>query len=116
MAAGAELIAFKSNVDTTASNLEQVRNSLKTIFDFIDDTEDLVSYVKTTGTVANKVYELSEYAVSIINLLEKMGPLGQTATIIRSILDGGPLDRDPNVLDASDSIRQVIWGHQRRHR
>lgn len=109
MAAGTELITFQSNVTTTKSNLKQIKSYLQNVFDFIDDTEDLVGYIKTTGTISNKVYEVSEYAVSIIKLLEKMGPLGTTAKTMRTILDGGPLDQKPNVLDVSDSIRKVIW-------
>jgi Ca2+-binding RTX toxin-like protein len=109
MAAGAQLLAFQSNIDTSVENLGSVRALLQSVHDFINNTSDLVGFVDATGDVANQVYELSEYAVSIVNLLEKMGPLGQTAKIIRSVLDGGPLDRDPNVLDVSDAIRKVVW-------
>ncbi len=109
MPAGPELFAFKSNVETTKANLRTVKSGLETILGFVDDTSDLIKYVTRTETVSNAVYNVSDYAVSIINLLEKMGPLGTTAKAIRTVLDGGPLEMTPNVKDAADSIRRLIW-------
>ena len=54
--AGAELLAFRSNLGTTSTNLESVKSLLLSIYSFIDDAEDLVDYVDRTGTVADTVY------------------------------------------------------------
>ncbi len=107
--AGPQLIDFRNNVDQTVTNLESVRSLLLSIFDFIDDTKDLVDYVENTGAVADTVYQVGTTAVQIIQLVQAFGPLGTAATTIRNVLDGGPSGLSPNVLEIADDIRQVVW-------
>jgi len=107
--AGPELINFRDNVATTTQNLELVRDLLISIRGFLDDTDDLIDYVQTTGAVADGVFRVGETAVQIIQLCQAFGPVGTAATTIRNILDGGPAGLSPNVLEVADDIRQLVW-------